>query len=122
MWTVKRCERHVDQEDFSESFPEAASRRSKLDGFKPIIQGWLADDARVRYKQRHTAERVYQRLKKEYGATFACSYSTVQRFIKKGRAARPAQQTGALELEWAPGTAQVDFGTADAYWTPRDTQ
>ncbi|AEJ40401.1 hypothetical protein TPY_2235 [Sulfobacillus acidophilus TPY] len=34
----------------------------------------------MRYKQRHTAERVYQRLQDEYGDRFTCSYSTVQRF------------------------------------------
>ena len=30
--------------------------------------------------------------------------------------------TGTLEREWPPGTAEVDFGTADAYWQAGDTQ
>ena len=117
----KTVRKYVDQEDFSERFPESPCRPSQLDPFKPTIQGWLADDARVRHKQRHTAERVYQRLQDEYGDRFTCSYSTVQRYIKALRAARPAQQTGAIELEWPPGVAEVDFGTADAYWQPGDT-
>lgn len=117
----KTVRKYVDQEDFSEPFPEPPSRRSELDPFKSTIQGWLEDDARVRYKQRHTAERVYQRLQEEYGDRLTCSYSTVQRYIKQLRAARPARQTGTLELEWPPGTAQVDFGTADAYGQAGDS-
>lgn len=117
----KTVRKYVDQEDFSEPFPEPPRRRSVLDPFKATIQGWLEDDARIRYKQRHTAERVYQRLQDEYGERFTCSYSTVQRYVKQWRAARPARQTGTLELEWAPGTAEVDFGTADAYWQAGDS-
>ena len=117
----KTVRKYVDQEDFSEPFPEPPSRRSELDPFKATIQGWLEDDARVRYKQRHTAERVLHRLQDEYGDRFTCSYSTVQRYIKQLRAARPAQHTGTLELEWPPGTAEVDFGTADAYWQAGDS-
>ncbi|AEJ38736.1 Integrase catalytic region [Sulfobacillus acidophilus TPY] len=117
----KTVRKYVYQEDFSEPFPQRTGRKSPLDPFKPTIQAWLAEDARVRYKQRHTAERVYQRLQDEYGDRFTCSYSTVQRYIKQLRAERPAQSTGTLELEWHPGTAQVDFGTADIYWQPGDT-
>jgi transposase len=117
----KTVRKYVRQEDFSEQFPVSPGRGSELDPFKSTIRGWLDDDARVRYKQRHTAERVYQRLQQEYGDRFTCSYSTVQRYIKELRAARPAQQTGTIELEWPPGTAEVDFGTADAYWQTGDS-
>ena len=44
----------------------------------------------VGYKQRHTTERVHQCLQDEFGDRFTCSYSTVQRYIKQLRAARPA--------------------------------
>lgn len=61
----KTVRKYVYQEDFSEPFPKRTGRKSPLDPFKPTIQAWLAEDARVRYKQRHTAERVYQRLQDE---------------------------------------------------------
>lgn len=116
----KTVRKYVTQDDFSEPFPASTGRRSELDPFKSTIQEWLADDARVRYKQRHTAERIFQRLQETFGDRFTCSYSTVQRYIKALRAIRPAP-TGTMELDWLPGTAEVDFGTADAYWQAGDS-
>lgn len=112
----KTVKKYVDQEDFSEPFPQTPARASKLDPFKPVIQSWLAEDTRVRRKQRHTAERIHQRLQEEYADTYTLSYSAVQRYVKKVRAERASIQKGTLELDWPPGTAQVDFGTADVYW------
>jgi transposase len=111
---------YVQQEDYSESLPHTPVRASNLDPFKPTIQQWLADDARVRYKQRHTAERIHQRLQETFPDTYQCSYSTVQRYVKDVRAARPHAPIGTLELDWEPGVAQVDFGEADVYWEPDD--
>lgn len=117
----KTVKKYVEQEDFSETFPQTPVRASKLDPFKPIIQEWLAEDWRVRRKQHHTAERIHQRLQHEYRETYTLSYSAIQRYVKKLRAARVASPQGTLELEWPPGTAQVDFGTADVYWLNQDT-
>ena len=63
-------------------------------------------------KQRHTATRVYERLVAECG--FTGSYSLVQRWIKRWRQEHRAQSGGFADLEWAPGSAQVDFGQARA--------
>lgn len=63
-------------------------------------------------KQRHTATRVYERLVAECG--FTDSYSSVQRWVKRRRQEHRAQSDGFAELEWAPGSAQVDFGQARA--------
>jgi len=109
----KTVRRYLRQEDFSEPFPQARPRPSKLDPFKPTIDAWLAEDARVRYKQRHTAQRVHERLQALYPDTYDCSYSVVQRYLKARRQAVPVQ--GTLALVWEPGVAQVDFGEADAY-------
>lgn len=116
----KTVKKYVEHEDFSETFPQALARASNLDPFKPTIHEWLAEDLRVRRKQRHTAERIHQRLQHEFPDTFTLSYSTVQRYLKRIREARTTSSKGTLELVWAPGTAQVDFGTADAYWHPGD--
>ncbi len=66
----------------------------------------------MRYKQRHTAQRIHERLQTEYPETYQGSYSTVQRFVQK--VTRQAPREGTLELVWHPGEMQVDFGTADA--------
>ncbi len=47
----------------------APFRRPKLDGFTEIIEQWLRDDLGQRTKQRHTAKRVFERLRDEHGFT-----------------------------------------------------
>lgn len=84
---------------------------SRLDPFKGKIEEWLEEDRRMRFKQRHTAKRVHERLKQECGDAFTCSYSMVQRYVKTRKSTRVV--TGSLELVWAPGEAQGDFGEAD---------
>lgn len=72
------------------------------------MEGWPAADLRMPVKQRHTATRVYERLVAE------CGYSSVQRWIKRWikrwRQEHRAQSGGFADLEWASGSAQVDFG------------
>lgn len=73
------------------------------------VESVLEADLGAPRKQRHTARRIYDRLVEERG--YAGSYSTVQRFVREWRLARSAGAgEGCLELEWAPGTCQVDFG------------
>ena len=47
----------------------AAPIRPKLDGFTAIIDQILEDDKRVIKKQRHTAKRIFERLRDEHGFT-----------------------------------------------------
>ncbi len=65
-----------------------------------------------RYKQRHTAQRIHNRLVAEC-PEYDASYPLVQRYVRSLREAR--HQEGTLELEWPPGEAQVDFGETDVY-------
>lgn len=109
----KTVRKYLKQENFSPTIPVAEERESRLDPYKPRIQEWLDGDASVWYKQRHTAQRVYDRLRAEC-PEFDLSYPTVQRFVKKYK--RNRQQTKSVqELIWHPGEAQVDFGEADFY-------
>jgi hypothetical protein len=104
--------RSLAQDDFSpQPPPRRAPRPSKLDPYHAVIQQWLAEDARTFYKQRHTAQRILERLQAEY-PDFAGSYSLVQRTVKSLRT--PAPTTGTLELVWHPGECPGDFGTAEA--------
>ncbi len=77
------------------------------------IPAVLEADLGAPRKQRHTARRIYDRLVAERG--YGGSYSTVQRRVREWRAARRAGGgEGYLELEWAPGTAQINFGDFEA--------
>ena len=96
--------------DFSPKPILTDERSSKLDCWKPIIDEWLKDDLKNRYKQRHTAQRVFDRLQAEHPG-FQASYSTVRRYVKCVRESK--RKECFLELVWPPGEAQVDFGEAD---------
>lgn len=84
--------------------------------FEKTVDSWLDDDCRCWRKQRHTATRVYVRLRDEMGYTG--SYSTVQRYVRRRKAQMAEERDardalGYLQLSWLPGECQVDFGEAD---------
>ena len=62
----KTVARYMKVEDFNGSPLGKRASASKLDPWKPKIDEWLAEDQRMRFKQRHTAKRVHQRLQNEY--------------------------------------------------------
>ena len=107
----KTVRKYVAEEDFSPPLPAAVTKPSKLDPYKGLIASWLAEDAQTWHKQRHTAQRIHDRLGAEYPDTYDGSYSLVQRYLKRLRAHPTA--IGALELVWHPGECQVDFGEAE---------
>ena len=84
-------------------------RRPKLDGFTGIIDAILeADtDPDVPRKQRHTAHRIFERLRDEHG--FAGSYTIVKDYV---RSRRQSTREAFVPLHHPPGHAQVDFGEA----------
>lgn len=67
--------------------PEPPRRRKPesevLAPYEGTIDSWLDDDCRNWRKQRHTAVRVYVRLRDELG--YDGSYSTVQRYVRRRR-------------------------------------
>ena len=99
-------------DDYNPAAPELKLEESKLDRWKVTIDGWLEEDRRMRYKQRHTAKRVHQRLLEEHPGDYACSYPLVQRYLKRMKA-ELKEAMGFLELVWELGQAQADFGEAD---------
>lgn len=107
----KTVRKYLQQEDFSPGLPKIETKPSKLDPFKPIIDQWLEEDRNRWHKQRHTAQRVYDRLKENY-SNFASSYPTVVRYVREKRI-ELQQKRGFQELIWHPGEVQVDFGEAD---------
>jgi len=114
----KTVQKYVDKTDFNEPAPKPASERRfcpKLNPHKPTIDQWLVEDKQAPRKQRHTAKKVFRRLKKEVPG-FDCSYRTIASYYAvKHKEIFSGAKMGFLPLEHRPGEAQVDFGTADFY-------
>lgn len=105
--------RYLREEDLSEKPPSPRRRESVLDPYRPLIESWLDEDERSWRKQRHTAHRIWERLRDEAGAGVA--ESTVRNYVRRLRLERGSRRGQYLDLEWAPGEAQADFGEADFY-------
>ena len=82
-------------------------RRPKLEPYTGVIDRILEDDLGAPRKQRHTAKRIFERLRDEYG--FGGGYTTVKDYVREHR-----RQTREMfvPLSHAPGHAQCDFGEA----------
>jgi transposase len=113
---VKTIKKYLAVEDFSPEPPLEKENPSKLDAYKEIILSWLEEDKKHWRKQHHTAKRIQDRLEEEVPG-YHCSYSLVQRYVKKVR--EEMRQKANQELVWHPGEAQVDFGEADFCETGR---
>ena len=107
--TVKK---YVAKDDFNLQLRVKQRRKGKLDPFKELIDQWLRDDLSAKPKQRHTAKRIYDRLKDLYGDEFNISDRSVRAYVAKRRPEIQGVGSGYLPLEHSPGEAQVDFGAA----------
>lgn len=89
--------------------------RPKTGEYVAIIDGWLVADQQVHRKQRHTAKRMWERLRDEHGVDVA--ESTVRRLVAQRRAViAPAAKQVFLMLAFGPGdVAQVDWGEAQVW-------
>jgi transposase len=83
--------------------------RPKLGPVTPIIDQILATDRVSPSKQRHTAKRIYERLRDEHG--FTSSYTIVKDYVREQHA---RTQEVFVPLAHPPGQAQADFGEAVA--------
>lgn len=82
-------------------------QRPKLGPWLGIIDQILVDDQSQPKKQRHTAQRIWDRLKGEHG--FGGGYTVVKDY---GRQARLQHKEVFVPLAHPPGDAQADFGEA----------
>ena len=109
-WRTVR--KYVDMEDFS-SPPPAPLRNeehsSKLDPFKPQIDSWMEADKLAPRKQRHTAKRIYKRLKSE-NQDFSCSYRLVALYVRQRKEKLNLNKTtGYIPLKHRPISVQPIF-------------
>ena len=86
---------------------QTTSRRPKLELFTGVIDRILEDDHEVPRKQRHTAKRIFERLRDEYG--FDGRYTIVKDYVRERR--RQSREM-VVPLSHPPGHAQCDFGEA----------
>ena len=82
-------------------------RRPKLGPWQGVIDAILEEDKQRPKKQRHTAKRIFERLRAEY--QFTGGYTIVKDYV---RAAKIGGQEMFVPLSHAPGEAQADFGEA----------
>ena len=113
----KTVRNYLKRDNFNSPVPSAAriSGYPKLNLFKPEIDNWLNDDKKAKPKQRHTAKRVFDRLRNKYSDSFDCSYRTVAGYVAGKKKEIFGKKTGVLPLEHIPGEAQVDFGDCQFY-------
>jgi transposase len=95
---------------YRQSQPRAAPT---LGGVRAIIDRWLVEDQQRPKKQRHTAHRIWERLRDEY--QFGGAESSVRRYVSQHRpqSAGASAQGAMIPLAFRPGEdAQADFGAA----------
>jgi transposase len=81
--------------------------RPKLDAWVATIDQILEDDKTRVKKQRHTAKRIFERLRDEH--SYAGGYTIVKDYV---RLRKLSQREMFVPLEHPPGDAQADFGEA----------
>src|SRR3954470_9701859 len=83
-------------------------RPSILEPLLPVVHQILEDDKKAPKKQRHTAKRIFDRLKAEHA--YAGGLTTVKDAV---RAWRRSTAEVFVPLAHPPGEAQADFGQAE---------
>ena len=89
---------------------QSPPRKPKLEPYTGVIDRILEDDLGRPRKQRHTAKRLFERLRDEYG--FDGGYTTVKDYVREHR--RQTREMFVM-LSHAPGHAQCDF--ARPWWS-----
>ena len=105
--------KYLEESDLSPRPPARRKSTSVMDQYRPLIISWLEEDAKSWHKQRHTAKRIWERLVAEEGAKV--SDSTVRHYVCRLKKELGIGKERFLDLVWAPGEAQADFGEADFY-------
>ena len=104
--TVAKMLRHAVPPGYRRTRPPP---RPRLDAFTAIIDQILVADRSAPPKQRHTAKRIFDRLRAEHG--FVGGYTTIKDYVREQRA---RTREVFVPLVHPPGHAQVDFGEAVA--------
>ena len=102
--TVRKMLRYSVPPGYSRQQP---IRRPKLGAWIGIIDQILAEDKARPVKQRHSAKRIFERLRDEYA--FPGGYTIVKDYVRQRKL---SQREMFVPLAHPPGHAQADFGEA----------
>ena len=105
--TLQKILEHVEPPGYQRTQPRA---KPKIDPFVDLIHEILKTDQQAPRKQRHTAKRIFDRLREEHG--YEGGYTAVKQVV---RAWKQTHKEVFLPLSHPPGEGQVDFGFADVY-------
>ncbi len=106
--TLARILEHAEPPGYRRSRPR---RKPKLERFLPVIEEILRQDRDAPKKQRHTCQRIFERLVSEHG------YDGCLTIVKDAvRAWKQGSAEVFLPLSHRPGDAQVDFGEVWVKW------
>ncbi len=104
--TVRKMLRYAVPPGYRRQLP---ARRPKLDAWIGTIDQILEEDKARGRKQRHTAKRIFERLRDEH--SYTGGYTTVKGYV---RIRKLSQREMFVPLAHPPGDAQADFGEAMA--------
>lgn len=102
--TLQKILNHAEPPGYQQKRPRA---KPKIEAFLPIIAEILTADQKAPRKQRHSAKRIFDRLKDEHA--FTGGYTIVKDAV---RSWKQSQKEVFLPLTHRPGEAQVDYGFA----------
>ena len=102
--TLQRILTHEEPAGYQRKEPR---QKPKLQKFLPILHEILKQDENAPKKQRHTAQRIFDRLRREHG--YEGGLTVVKDAV---RAWKRRQAEVFVPLAHRPGEAQVDFGEA----------
>jgi transposase len=103
--TLKKILAHAEPPGYRR---RAARAKPKIGPYLPVVESILEADKQAPRKQRHTAQRIFDRLRDEHG--YDGGYTAVKEAVR-GFKARTAEVF--VPLAHPPGWAQVDFGYAE---------
>ena len=106
--TLVKVLEHTEPPGYRQARPRA---KRKIGPFLEIIDEILAGDKTVHRKQHHTARRIFDRLKDEYG--YPGGYTAVKEVVRDRRL---RQREVFRPLAHRPAEAQVDFADDDVIW------
>ena len=106
--TLRKILAHSQPPGYRQALPR---KKPVLAKFAPVIEEILRQDRDAPPKQRHTAKRIFDRLKAEQGYTGG--YTVVKDAV---RGWRSQHSELFVPLIHTPGEAQVDFGHAEIEW------
>jgi transposase len=99
----------ISQRESPGSYQRASPDHPKLGPYIAFIDGYLAEDKQLPVKQRHTKQRIYERLRDEHG--YSHSVRAVSTYLLQKERSVKAKF---IPLSHPLGQAQFDFGFAHA--------